>query len=358
MPLNIEELNRLSAPQQLQVIQQAARTYGIHFHQAGQVQGFIPSHLAMDADLAMDALPQLVTTTSSGVPAFLTNYVDPKLIEILVSPNKAAQILGENQKGDWTTPTALFPVVESAGEVSSYGDYSTNGEVTANTNWPQRQSYHYQTVTQWGERELDQMGKGRIDWASRLNIASAMIMNKFQNKTYLFGVSGLQNYGLLNDPSLSTPISPGAKAAGGFLWTNATANEIFADIEALVLQLINQSNGVIDMNVSAKMVMSPKRQVALTTTNQYNVNVFTLLKSNFPNITIETVPEYSTASGELVQLIVNSVEGQDTGYCAFTEKMRAHAVERKTSSFLQKKSGGTWGAVILQPFAIAQLLGV
>jgi hypothetical protein len=38
--------------------------------------------------------------------------------------------------------------------------------------------------------------------------------------------------------------------------------------------------------------------------------------------------------------------------------MRAHAVERKTSSFLQKKSGGTWGAIILQPYAIAQMLGV
>lgn len=358
MPLNIEELNRLSAPQQLSVIAQAARTYGIHFHQAGQVQGFIPSHLAMDADLAMDALPALVTTTSSGVPAFLTNYVDPKLIEILVSPNKAAMILGENQKGDWTTPTAFFPVVESAGEVSSYGDYSTNGEVTANTNWPQRQSYHYQTVTQWGERELDQMGKGRIDWASRLNIASATIMGKFQNKTYLYGVQGLQNYGILNDPSLISPISPGSKVGGGFTWLTATANEIFADIEALFLQLVTQSNGTIDMNVSAKLVLSPKRQVSLTTTNQYNVNVFALLKNNFPNITIETVPEYSTVSGELLQLIVETVEGQDTGYCAFTEKMRAHAVERKTSSFLQKKSGGSWGAIILQPFAIAQMLGI
>jgi hypothetical protein len=347
MAIDIEKLNQMSAPQQLAAIAQAARTYGIHFHQAGQVQGFIPQNLAMDADLAMDALPALVTTTSSGVPAFLTNYVDPKLIEVLVSPNKGAQILGENQKGDWTTPTAFFPVVESAGEVSSYGDYSTNGEVTANTNWPQRQSYHYQTVTQWGERELDQMGKGRIDWASRLNIASAMIMNKFQNKTYFFGVSGLQNYGILNDPSLSTPLSPGAKTGGGFLWTSASANlanEIFVDIESLVLQLITQSNGVIDMSSPMKLCLSPKRQVALTTTNQYNVNVFALLKNNFPNMTVETAPE--------------SVEGQDTGYCAFTEKMRAHAVERKTSSFLQKKSGGTWGAIILQPYAIAQMLGI
>lgn len=356
--MNIEELNRLSAPQQLQVIAQAARTYGIHFHQAGQVQGFIPSHLAMDADLAMDALPQLVTTTSSGVPAFLTNYVDPKLIEVLVTKNKAAEIFGENQKGDWTTPTAFFPVVESAGEVSSYGDYSTNGEVTANTNWPQRQSYHYQTVTQWGERELDQMGKGRIDWASRLNIASAMIMGKFQNKTYFYGVAGLQNYGLLNDPSLITPISPGSKVAGGFTWPLATADEVYTDIKNLVKQLVVQSNGLVEMNDRMKLCMSPTRMTELTKTNQYNVNVFDQVKKNFPNLTFESAPEYSTASGELMQLIVESLEGQDTGYTAFTEKMRAHAVERKTSSFLQKKSGGTWGAIVLMPVAIAQMLGI
>lgn len=358
MAIDIKKLNELSPAQQVAVIGQAARTYGIHFHQAGQVQGFIPQHLAMDATLAQDALPQLVTVTSSGIPAFLTNYVDPKLIEVLVTKNKAAEIFGENQKGDWTTPTAFFPVVESAGEVSSYGDYSTNGEVTANTNWPQRQSYHYQTVTQWGERELDQMGKGRIDWASRLNIASAMIMGKFQNKTYFYGVAGLQNYGLLNDPSLITPISPGSKTAGGFTWVNATADEVYTDIKNLVKQLVIQSNGLIEMDTPMKMCLSPTRMTELTKTNQYNVNVFDQVKKNFPNLTFQSAPEYSTASGELVQLIVETLEGQETGYCAFTEKMRAHAVERKTSSFLQKKSGGTWGSIILQPFAIAQMLGV
>jgi hypothetical protein len=343
---------------QLNAIAHAARVYGIHFHQAGNVAGFIPSELAQDADLAMDAMPALVTTTNSGIPAFLTNYVDPKLIEVLTTKNKGAVILGENKKGDWTTPTAFFPVVETAGEVSSYGDYSVNGEVSANMNWPQRQSYHYQTVTQWGERQLEQVGKGKIDWATQLNIASARVMDKFQNKTYFFGLAGLQLYGLLNDPSLSTPIAPAAKAAGGFTWPGATANEVYEDIKSLYAKLVAQSGGLVEMEASMKLCLSPTRAVELTKTNQFNVNVFDLLKKNYPNMRIETAVEYSTTSGELVQLIAENVEGQDVGYCAFTEKMRAHAVERKTSSFMQKKSGGTWGAIILQPLAIAQLLGV
>jgi hypothetical protein len=95
--------------------------------------------------MAQDAQPALITTSNSGIPAFLSTYIDPKLIEILVAPMKAAEIVGEEiKKGDWTTETAMFPVVESTGETSSYGDYSNNGVAGANTNFPQRQSYHYQ----------------------------------------------------------------------------------------------------------------------------------------------------------------------------------------------------------------------
>lgn len=345
-------------PNELSAIAHAVRAYGISFSQQGQIHGFIPPDMAMDCDLAMDALPTLITVSNSGVPAFLTNYVDPKLIEVLVTPNKFAQIFGENKKGDWTTPTAFFAVVESSGETSSYGDYSNNGEVTANVNWPQRQSYTYQTITQWGERELEMMGKGKIDWASRLNISSALIMDKFQNKSYALGIAGLQNYGALNDPALITPITPGTKAAGGFIWiNNATGLEVYADITKLYGQAVLQ-NPSLEMTDEMVLAMSPAASVAMTYSTQFNVNVSDLLKKNFPNMRVETAVEYATGSGQLVQLITKTVQGQETAYTAFTEKMRAHAIERKTSSFLQKKSGGTWGAIILQPFAIAQLLGV
>ncbi|MGC7981138.1 DUF2184 domain-containing protein, partial [Salmonella enterica] len=58
------------------------------------------------------------------------------------------------------------------------------------------------------------------------------------------------------------------------------------------------------------------------------------------------------------QLIAERLGEQDTGYCSFTEKMRAHAVVTDTSSWKQKKSAGTWGAIIRQPLAYAQMLGV
>lgn len=336
--------------------QYMAQNFGIHL--GALAMDYLPEQFRHDAELAMDALPALVTTTNSGIPAFFTNYVDPKFIEILTTANKAALILGEEKKGDWTTKTAFFPVIESAGEVSSYGDYANNGEITANVNWPQRQSYTYQTVTQWGMQELEFAGKGKIDWANRLNISSAKIMDKFQNRSYFFGVAGLQNYGLLNDPNLIAPITPITKAAGGVLWVNATALEEYADCLALFQQLVLQSGGLIEMDFKGKLCMSPATSVNLGKLTPFNVSVKAMLKENFPNMRLETAVEYATASGQLVQMIADEVDGQDVAHCAFTEKMRAGPVIPALSSWGQKKAGGTWGAIITEPIGIAQLLGV
>jgi len=321
---------------------------------------------AVRQQMAMDAQPALVTVSNSGIPFYLSNYIDPKLIEVLLTPNKAAIILGEAKKGDWTTNTATFPFIERTGEVSSYGDYNTNGSTGANANFPVRQSYHYQTVSQWGEKQLEMYGLAKIDYSAQINIASAIVLDKFQNNSYFFGIAGLQNYGLLNDPSLSAAIVPGPKAYGTAAhgpWitsgvVTATANEIYTDIQSLFLELVNQSGGIVEMDTKMVMALSPASSVALTATNSYNVNVADLLKKNLPNIRIETATQYTSTAGELVQLIAENLEGQETGTCAFTEKMRAHPIIRGLSSFEQKKSQGTWGALIFRPLAIAQMLGV
>ncbi len=315
--------------------------------------------------LAMDAQPELVTISNAGIPAFLSTYIDPKVIEILIAPMKATEIVGEEtKKGDWTLETSMFPIVESTGMVSSYGDYSETGIAGANVNWVQRQSYTYQVITQWGERELEKMGLARIDWANRQRAASILTLNKFQNKTYFFGVGGLANYGLLNDPSLSAPIAPIA-VNGLVTWAEKATDPngaiwVYNDLKALYGQLVSQANGLVELDMASPMTlaMSPASQVYLTLTNQYNVNVQDMLKKNFPKMKIETAPEYSLASGEFVQLIADEMQGQRTATTAFTEKLRAHPIKIELSSFKQKTSQGSWGTIIFRPFLVAGLLGV
>lgn len=301
------------------------------------------------AALAMDAQPGLTTVGNSGIPAWMLNYVDPQLIEVILQPTKAAEVFGEMKKGDWTTETATFMTVEPTGEVSSYGDYNNNGVSGVNVNFPQRQSYHYQVFTRWGEREVARAGEAKIDYVARVNEASVNALNRFQNKTYLFGVKGLQNYGVLNDPSLP------ASTAAAKTWANSTGEEVYESIRKLFQTLLKQTGGKIDMNTPLLLVCSPTASVDLTKTNQYNVNVIDQLKKNFPNLRVETIPEYSATSGETVQLIVEELDGQRTLDCAFTEKMRAHNMVLEASSIKQKKSQGTWGAIIYRPFCIATM---
>lgn len=315
--------------------------------------------MATDGAFACDAQPAMVTVSSSGIPAFLSTFIDPRIIEVLTAPLKAVEIAGkESKKGDWITRTAMFPMVEMTGETAAYGDYSTSGTAGVNSNYPQRQSYHYQTMVKWGERELEEAGLARIDLANKKRLAGTLALNQFQNRSYFNGIAGLQNYGLLNDPNLSAAITPVTKAAGGTLWASATADEIVADVGKLYKQLQTQMPGKIDLSTAMTLAMSPISETALTKTSAFNVNVFDILKKNYPGLKIKTAPQYSTGSGELLQLIVDSVDGQETMECAFTEKLRAHPVITLHSAFEQKHSQGTWGTIIYLPAGIAQMLGV
>lgn len=342
------------------------------------VVSYLPPAFKQDVELAKDMLPQvlnapgLATAPNSGVPAFLTTMIDPAVFQILFSPNKAAVIMSEIRKGTWLDETIMFPTVEHTGEVSSYGDYAENGRAGVNTNWPQRQSYLFQVIKEYGDRELERAGLARINWVSEIDVAAATVLNKFANLVYFFGLQGLQNYGLLNDPNLPASITPAPKANGGTQWIvngviNATANEVYNDIQSMFYQLVIQTQGLVDLESKLVISMSPATQVALTATNTFNVNVTDLLKKNFPNIRFETAVQYGVtsptnpqgiASGNLVQMMCEQIEGQDTGFCAYNEKMHAQPILRQLSSFRQKVLAGVWGTVLRQPFAISSMVGV
>jgi len=330
--------------------------YGIHVPATAE---YVAPEWKADFGLAMDAQPTLITASNSGIPAFLANLLDPEVVRVLTAPMKSTEIYGETKKGDWVTLSTEFPIVESTGEVSSYGDYSNSGAAGANVNWVPRQSYHFQTVSQWGERELEKYGLAKINYASEINVSSALVLSKFMNKANFYGVAGLQLYGALNDPDLIAPINPTVKAATGYLWSVATAQEVYADVLLLFKQLQTQMAGLVpDMDAKMTLALSPVLAVNLKKVSLYNITAEQTIKENFPGLTIKTAPEFATTSGELMQLILDDVDGVKTTYCAFTEKMRAHPVIADTSSWKQKKSAGTWGAIIRRPVAIAQMLGM
>ena len=148
---------------------------------------------------------------------------------------------------------------------------------------------------------------------------------------------------------------------------NATANEVFADVQSLFYKLQKQTGGNTNRQTKMTLAMSPTTEVAMTITNSFGVSVSDLLKKAFPNMEVKSAVQYGlvstanpqgNAAGELVQLIVDEIQGKDVGFCAFNEKLRAHKIIPATSSFKQKETSGSWGAIIRLPMGITSMVGV
>jgi hypothetical protein len=335
--------------------------------------------LAMDATVTgyqpgMNGLPgPLSTDPNAALPWMLTSAIDPEIIRVIFSPLDFAEILGERKAGVWTEQTRFFPIVESTGEVTSYDDYAVAGRAGANFNYPQLQSYLFQTVLQYGELQIDRAGLAKINWVSELGLAAADLLNRFQNLTYAFGVQNLQTYGILNSPYISAALTPATKAWGGTGWFNggapaATANEVYNDIVSMVTQLVSQTNGALDIKSAMTLALSPQSEIALTFANSFGVFVEALLKKGYPNLKVKTAPQYGqqntnnpqgfSTAGNYMQLIADKIAGQTVAYCAYNEKLRAHKIVPELSSWKQKETSGTWGTVIRSPVAIVSMLGI
>ena len=299
--------------------------------------------------VAMDAQSVAITSPSAGVASVFTTWVQPKPVEILLTPTPLAEALGEVKKGDWVSQTILFATVESSGEVASYGDFNENGMADTNVNYPERNPYHYQSIIRVGDREAEIANKANLNWVERKQIAAVTALNRFQNLSYIFGVKGLKNYGLINDPNLLPSTTDTA-------WGSKDAQAIFDSIQKLYALLVSQADGLVTRTTKMTLVLSPEMEANLTKTNMYNVNVSDQLTKNFPSLEFVVVPEYATDAGQQMQLIADSYDGQPTVDLSFTEKMRVFPLFRRHSGYDQKRMQGTNGAIIYRPLLIAGML--
>lgn len=307
--------------------------------------------------LGMDAMPALQTTPNGGVPAWASYFLDPQQVRVLFQPTRAEEIMGGAvNKGDWTSQILYFPTLESTGTIVEYGDTNTGGVTGNNANWMPRIPYHFQTHIQIGDREEAMAAVAKVNLVAEKRLSASEVFNRGFNASWFFGIAGLQNYGLINDPSLLAAI------VSDYDWTDpaTTREEICSDIKKIVTQLITQTKGLVNSKTAMTLAISPEIEATFLITNQYGLSVEDYIKKNYPNMEVKTAPEYSTGygAGQFGQLIVETYEGVQTAVPAFTEKFRAHRSEMRTSTWLQKLSAGTAGTIIRRPIMIVSMYGM
>lgn len=301
--------------------------------------------------IAMDSyaggVPQ--TVANAGIPAMLTTFLSPKWIEFVTAPIRIAEAFQEKQFGDRVTTNIAIPTFELYGGTSSYNDLSNSGMSNSNENYEYRQPYAYQTNIQIGEIAEERAAAAKFSLVERQIQATSLALNKTQNSVYLYGVAGLKNYGTLNDPGL-LPDSVGVN------WATLDSLGIYEEVRKLFAQLVSQSNGIVQETDEMTLALSPIMKAAALKSNQYGLNAMKYIKDNFENLELVSIPEYSTAAGEKLQLVMDSYMGQEVMHLGFVDKLRTHKVEVKTSSFLQKRSQATIGAIAYYPMLIANQL--
>lgn len=343
--------NQLGLQEQLDVMKQ----YGIIFDTGSPIRGILAND-SID-QLANDAA--MVTAANSGVPVEFTSYIDPMVIPILTATRGAREIFGEAKKGDWTTSYARFQTSEITGEVEAYTDYGQGGASDVNPTFPVRTQYIYQTNIRYGDREVDVASRARLQLAADKQRAAATVIDIASNKFALYGVAGLEIYGLLNDPNLPAAVSSLPNADSKTLWAEKSTKEIYEDVLYLFGKMADRGAGHIDANTELVLATSPATQVQLGRATDFNISARRMLETYFPKIRFAALPELATATGgNSILLVAPTIEGLPTAQIGFSEKFRAMRLIPESSSFHQKFVGSSYGTIIYRPFAIGTMTGV
>lgn len=343
--------NQLGLQEQLDVMKQ----YGIVFDTGAPIRGILAND-SID-QLANDAA--MVTAANSGIPVEFTSYIDPMVIPILTATRGAREIFGEAKKGDWTTSYARFQTSEITGEVEAYTDYGQGGASDVNPTFPVRTQYIYQTNIRYGDREVDVASRARLQLAADKQRAAATVIDIASNKFALYGVAGLEIYGLLNDPNLPASVSSLPNAALKTHWADKSTKEIYEDVLFLFGKMADRGAGHIDANTELVLATSPATQVQLGKATDFNISARQMLETYFPRIRFVAFPELATETGGTsILLVAPTIEGLPTAQIGFSEKFRAMRLIPESSSFHQKFVGSSYGTIIYRPFAIGIMTGV
>jgi hypothetical protein len=297
---------------------------------------------------------------NATVPAYMRTYANPRIIEVLTAERAYRKIAPEVKNGDFTTAFTQFRSIEFTGETTPYGDYDGNGVSGVNTAFPVREQYRFQTTIKVGDLEQKMNAEAKIDLFAEKQKSAAINIDIAFNKYALYGVAGKAVYGLLNDPSLNAAITPIVVNSTQTKWEDKTANQEMNDLNKLVASLYTQAAGHIDDSTRTKLLVSPATLAAMNKLNDYGVSVKKMIADTYPNMTIVVVPELYNATLETSTMILlaDEILGQPTVEFGYADKYYAHEIVRDLSSWKQKVSAGTYGAIVQLPFAIGSMTGI
>jgi Uncharacterized protein conserved in bacteria (DUF2184) len=318
--------------------------------------------------MAMDDTVQFAAPSNGTIPYFTTIWTN-KLIKQLLQVTASRKLTHEFQQGQWATTNIKLPTLAYLGQSAPYADFGGAGNTSVNTNWVDRETVRLQRTITYGDLAVAQMSMGKIDYVAALREALANLVALDQDEINFFGYSGINVFGMLNDPNLNATIPAPASAANpsSGQWIYKTFTEIIFDINTMVNAIVARAGGNADSyNDKFYLALPPAVVTYLNDPNSFGVNsVKAYIQNTYPNMEIVQA-QFLQGSGSPIGasnpnyalMIWEKLGGQECVLNAFSSLWNSHGVVREISYFNEKISYTVSGSIVTMPAGVQIMSGI
>lgn len=313
--------------------------------------------------MAMDDTQGLVTVASVATPVQFLQAWLPGLVRVLTQARKADDLMGIMTAGAWEDEEVVQTVMEPTGSAVLYGDYTNVPLASWNPSYERRTVLRWEQGFQVGLLEDARAARARINSAAEKRNAAALSLDIIRNSVGFLGFNGGNNrtYGFLNDPSLPAYVN----VAGG-VWSAKTYLQITADIRAAMAALQLAGKGLIDVKKTPiVLAVALSCDQFLTVTSDFGNSVNEWIKTTYPNVRVEAVPELDAANGgaNVFYLYAESVpdsgtDGGQTWAQIVPAKFQALGTEKRVKGYVEDFSNALAGVMLKRPFAVVRRSGI
>lgn len=309
--------------------------------------------------VAMDAAIPLITGANVALPELFASYVDPEVIEILTAPLAAESLFEPAKTAEWKDDVSVMKEIEAVARTAAYSDFGKGVTSDVNINFPTREHYRFQTLIEVGDLETERTAAAKINLLSEKQQAAARAIAQDRNEFALFGVAGLDIYGLLNEPNLPSAITPTTEG-GQTAWATKGAVGIYNDVLKLFADMQTRTQGLVKFDTPMVLAIPPSVAGYMAgITNLGVAPVMEMITRHFPNLRVEPVPQLKDEAGvEKAMLIAQEISGKKVGRMGFSDLLRTSRTVMGHTSLSQKWSAGTTGCMLYRPMGVSTMTGI
>lgn len=318
---------------------------------------------AMDSDLSAPLTTASVTTPIQFLQAWL-----PGFVEIITAARRIDNLIGITTQGRWEDEEIVQGIMEHTGDAVPYGDYTNIPHASWNANFERRSIVRFEEGVQVGRLEEARAAAMKVNTPEEKRRAAASALEIIRNLVGFFGYNAGANrtYGLLNDPELPAYVTVPVGASTATEWATKTFLEITADLREALSALRIQSQDRIDPSrTPIVLAIAMSARDYLSVTSDFGNSVAQWLQETYPNVRVESVPEFDAANGgdNVFYMYAESVDDESTDDSrTFVQvvpaKFQTVGVQQMAKTYTEDYTNATAGTLCKRPYAVVRRSGV